>query len=48
MSRFFVATRYLFSIAATAARLGAGARSNQDAHAHWDRLSRQWVRRQPE
>jgi len=43
MTRFFVATRYLFSIAARAAGFRAGDRSNSDGHAHWDRGSRQWV-----
>lgn len=45
MSKLFRATRYFFSIAARVTGLGSGSRGESGVHVHWDRISRQWVRR---
>jgi len=45
MFGFLAATRYFFSIAARVAGMGGDTRTSS-VHVHWDRISRQWVRRE--
>jgi hypothetical protein len=45
MFKFFRATRYFFSIAARVTGLRSGD-SESSVHVHWDRMSRQWVKRE--
>ncbi len=44
MFRFFAATRYVFSFAARITRMGSSREAS--GHVHWDRVARQWVRRE--
>jgi hypothetical protein len=45
MFTFFVATRHFLSAAVRFAGL-TGSRQASSVHVHWDRISRQWVRRE--
>jgi hypothetical protein len=43
--RFLTATRYFFSYAARLT-MGTTRRAESSVHVHWDRVARQWVRRE--